>query len=126
MKRAPLDYAVSLLLAPIICIAITLSTRQDTASEAARLGNRLNPVQYDQFQSTTGLLLTVATVVLAVSILLPMLFVLLMRRLGNDRDALASAFAPLVRTYLVCAAVVLVAQGCGWRTEGSRCRAAFG
>ena len=40
MKRAPLDYAVSLLLAPLICIAAMFSVRQDAESEAARLGEQ--------------------------------------------------------------------------------------
>lgn len=112
MKRAPLDYVVSLLLAPIICIAITLWIKQGVEIEAARLGDGLDPVLYEQFQSTIGLLLTFATLVLAASILLPVLLVLLLRRLGNDRNALARAFAPVVRIYLVCVAIVLAGQGC--------------
>lgn len=112
MKRAPLDYAISLLLAPFICIVVTFSIRQDVESEAVRLGDGLDPIHYEQLQSDLGLQLMFAAVVLAASILLPVLFVLLMRRLGNDRNALASAFAPLVRAYLVCVAIVLAAQGC--------------
>ena len=48
MKRAPLDYAVSLLLAPVICITTTLSIRQDLERDAARLGNSLDRVDYAQ------------------------------------------------------------------------------
>jgi hypothetical protein len=95
MKREPFDYAVSLLLAPIVCFYMTFSIRQDAGSNAA-----------------IDLLLIVAFVVLTASILLPVLFVLLVRWLGGNRDALASAFAPLVRIYLLCVAAVLAAQGC--------------
>ena len=107
MKRAPLDYAVSLLLAPLVSILTMLSIWQDVASQAT-----MDPAGYEEFQSAARLLLTFDVVVLAAAILLPVVFALIVRRLGNDRNALASAFVPLVRTYLVGIALVLVAQGC--------------
>jgi hypothetical protein len=112
MKRAPLDYAVSLLLAPVICIITTFLVKQFAESDAAQLGSRLDVPRYEQFQAGVDLVLTLAIVVLAASILLPVLLAIFVRRLGNNRNALASAFAPLAQAYLVCVAVVLVAQGC--------------
>jgi hypothetical protein len=112
MKRAPVDYGISLLLVPVICITMTITIRQDVETAATRLGNELDPADYEVLQSAISLLLTVGTSVLLASILLPALFALLMGRLGNDRDALARTFAPLVRTYLAGVAAVMAAQGC--------------
>jgi hypothetical protein len=112
MKRAPLDYAVSLLLVPVICIGNTFTVRQEIERQGARLGNPLDSAQSAQFHSGIDLMLNFSIVVLAASILLPVLFTLLVRGLGDDRNALAAAFVPLVRAYLVGVALVLIAQAC--------------
>jgi Zn-dependent protease with chaperone function len=112
-----MNYGASMLLAPAIALLLAWTTEQELNApappELMSLRKGFVPGERDEFVSIASLTSTLwqaSFTVLLASLLVPILYYVVIRTLGSNRDVLARHFPWLTRCYLALVVLLLAAQ----------------